>query len=126
MASNKIDFNPLTGNFDLVRTDELGSGTFSAANNQASPADVTGLSFGNQAASVQLFARLDATSNDYLIYNLEIYPIDGDYVIVQSQSGPNTLNIDFTVTVGGQVQYTSDNYAGFSTLDFTWKSLQIA
>lgn len=118
-------FNPFTGNFDQVEVDLL-SGSFAAANNVASASDVTGLDLSSQlAARVELSARLDATVNDFMLYTLEIYAVDSDYVIVQSQAGPNTLNIDFTITTGGQVQYTSDNYAGFVSLDFTWKIIPI-
>lgn len=118
-------FNPFTGNFDQVEVDLL-SGTFAAANNQATPANVTGLDLSSQlAARIELSARLDATANDFNLYTLEVYAVDSDYVIIQSQAGPNTLNIDFTITTLGQIQYTSDNYAGFVSLDFTWKIIPI-
>lgn len=118
-------FNPFTGNFDQVEIDLL-SGSFAASNNVTVATDVTGLDLSNQlAARIELSARLDATSDDFKIYTLEVYAVDSDYVIVQSQAGPNTLNIDFTITTLGQVQYVSDNYAGFASLDMVWKIIPI-
>lgn len=125
MAKNKMAFNPLSG-FDLVRTDELTTGAFAAANNVTVSANVTGLDVSSfEGARIEIKANLDATADLFKKYTLEVYSTGSDYVIVQTQVGPNTLNIDFTVTTGGQIQYTNNNYAGFVTLDYKWTILSI-
>lgn len=113
--------NPFTGKFDQVESD-LNTGSFSAANNVSVAADVTDLDLsGINSTTVTIRASLDATADDYVQYFLDIYETGGDYALAQSQSGSNSLNLQFSITSAGQVQYTSDNYAGFVSLTLDWK-----
>jgi hypothetical protein len=123
-------FNPISGNLDLVNSaeQEILKGDFSAANNQSTVANVTGLdlaSITGVAFEILLVAKLDATSNDTIFYSLQAVNEGSDYVIAQQQNKQNSLNINFSVTSIGQIQYTSDNYAGFVSLDFSWKIIKL-
>lgn len=123
-----IAFNPLTGNFDLVVEQEIQKGSFSAANNVNVETNVVGLDLGSlncDAFDINLSAKLDATSNDNILYTLQVVNEGTDYVIAQMQNKQNSLNIQFSITSAGQIQYTSDNYAGFVSLDFTWKIIKL-
>jgi hypothetical protein len=87
-------------------------------NNQSSPANVTSLSFNPasiRAAFVEYYVQrtksgeeLSEAGHLYLIYN----DLAADWDIIQVGANVETTGITFTVTAGGQVQYTSTNYAG--------------
>lgn len=89
--------------------------SFSAANNQSSPANVTGFAFAN--ASVRSFNALvsvsiDATSNLYEQFILNGIQKDSSWEMSQSSVG-DASGITFSITTSGQIQYTSGNEAGF-------------
>ncbi len=98
----------------LVVTGDIGETTFAAANNVSSPANVTGLSFSSAVRGARIYATvsIDATTNLYAIFILEVVQRDSDWVISGTSTGDNT-GINFTITTGGQVQYTSTNLSGF-------------
>lgn len=100
---------------------EIHSGTFSAANNQSSATNVTGLSVsGFRAAKILISVYIDATTDLHESFTLDVIQVNGDYDIAQSSVGDES-NVDFSVTSGGQVQYTSGNETGFSSSVFNYQ-----
>lgn len=96
---------------------DINETSFSAANNQVSAANVTGLAFANGTvrsfrADVSVF--IDATANLYEKFTLEGIQRDSDWSMEVSSVG-DASNVTFTITAAGQVQYTSGNEAGFSS-----------
>jgi|GEM_PF-5489955 hypothetical protein len=88
--------------------------SFAIANNQVSAANVTGLAF---AANVRSFKALVSVEIDATLDLFETFELVGikkgaGFEMAQSAVGDES-GIVFTITSGGQVQYTSSNYAGF-------------
>ena len=89
--------------------------SFSVANNQIAPANVTGLSFSN--ATVRSFkaivsVKIDATADLFEVFEINGIQKGSEWDISISSMGDNT-GILFSITTDGQVQYTSANYTGF-------------
>jgi len=89
--------------------------SFSAANNQVAAADVTGLAFA--AGVVQSFKALvsvsiDATTPLKETFELLGVQLDTGFEIATSSVG-NDSGVVFSITSAGQIQYTSQNSAGF-------------
>lgn len=119
-----------------IQIDALGSSaldipetTFSGNNNQASPDVVTGFAF--SSASVRTFSAtvsvfVDAASPLY--ESVEILGINrggSGWSISASSVGDDTL-VDFSIAGGGQILYTSDNYAGFNALTIKFRAITLA
>jgi len=88
---------------------------FGASNNQATPADVTGLVFSN--ASVRSFDALvsvaiNATASLFEVFKLTGILTSTGYTMYVTSTG-DTSGLVFSITAGGQVQYTSTNVTGF-------------
>jgi hypothetical protein len=101
-------------------------GTFSAANNQAAPANVSGFSFDNSAVrsfKAYVSVSIDATAD--LFEYVEITGVNdgGTWAITQQVESGDESNVDFTITAAGQVQYTSGNEAGFVSNTIKWRSI---
>ena len=95
--------------------------TFTIANNQASPANVTGLSFSSashRGAIVEYdITRKTATASSEVraIGSLIlVYRTETSSWSMEEQSNHDDVGVTFTVTAGGQVQYTSTNISGSS------------
>ncbi len=115
-------FNPFTGNFDKVNdvTPELEIGSFAAANNQSVPTNVTGLDLSAyKGAKVMITVEIDATADLYEVFTLDIIQKGADFDLFQASVGDDS-GCDFTISSGGQAQYTSGNESGFSSSTFTW------
>ena len=95
----------------------INSITFTGANNQSSAVDVTGalIASGAYGADIFLATRTLATSDLFTNYHLRIINRSSSWEIVTSYVGDDS-GIVFSITTGGQVQYTSPNFAGFSSL----------
>jgi hypothetical protein len=96
-------------------TGDISQTSFSAANNQASAVDVTGLAFAN--ASVRSFRALvsvsiSATSNLFESFELLGVQRGSDWAMSVESVG-DASGISFSITTAGQVQYTSSNVSGF-------------
>lgn len=88
-------------------------GTFSAANNQASPTDVTGLSLsGYRGGDLIISVAIDATADKFATFTLTAINKGASWELTSEYTG-DTTNIQFSITAGGQIQYTSGNEAGF-------------
>lgn len=98
---------------------------FSLTNNQAAPANVTGLNFSNavtRSAEILYSIAIDATVDIFEVGKLMLIQKASDWEIVRSFDGDNSL-ISFSVTSAGQVQYTSSDYAGFSSGAMRFRSI---
>ncbi len=94
---------------------DINETSFSAANNQAAPADVTGLAFA--AGTVRSFKALvsvaiDATSDVDEAFELHGVQLASGFVMSITSVGDDS-GIVFSITSAGQVQYVSSNLAGF-------------
>ena len=101
--------------------------SFSGANNQASPANITGLVFtnaGTAAFDAYVHVKVLATSNLFTHFHLRGVQRDSDWDIVSSFVGDSS-GITFSITSAGQVQYTSNNYTGFTSLTFKFRAQTI-
>lgn len=104
---------------------DISETSFSGANNQASPANITGFLFSN--ASVRSFDALvsiavDATSDLFEVVKIQGIQRGADWVIGSSSVGDNT-NIVFSITNAGQLQYTSPNFSGFVSLTINFRAI---
>src|SRR5271165_416361 len=103
--------------------------SFSAANNQNSAANVTGLAFANgsiRAFSAQVSVTVIATSSLYENFTLNGIQRGADWQMSSTSVGDSSGFV-FTITSAGQVQYTDNNYSGFTsaTLKFRAKILPV-
>lgn len=94
---------------------DIAETSFSFANNQITPDDVVNLSFANgvvRSFEAQVSVALDATTD--LFEEFEISGIQkGASWDISVESVGDLSGILFTITNAGQVQYTSENKAGF-------------
>jgi len=114
-ASDAANKSYVDAQVALVKSaNDIAETSFSLSNNQASPANVTGLviSSGARSAKVLLSVNIDATSDLFEAFELLVIN-KGSSFDMSVQSVGDDSNIIFTITTGGQVQYTSANYAGF-------------
>jgi len=103
---------------------KINTGTFAAANNQTSAANVTGLSFANsafRAAEITLSIFIDATTDLFAIYKIHVIQKSSSWEISSEYTGDVT-GVIFSITSAGQVQYTSTNISGFSSSTFKWSA----
>lgn len=105
------------GSFAAVATQS----SFSAANNVTTAANVTGLSITASPTVIPIYIQVNATSSYFAITTIRVYynTAASAYVLESNSAGDNT-GVRFDVTSAGQVVYYSGNYAGFSSLTFTW------
>lgn len=89
--------------------------SFSIANNQAAPANITGLAFSNAAVrsfSTTVSVSIDATADLFEVFEIKGIQKGSEWDFSVSSTGDNT-GISFSITNAGQIQYTSASYAGF-------------
>lgn len=103
------------GNTVTASSGDINETSFSAANNQTTAADVTGLAFAN--GTVRSFRALvsvsiDATSDLFEQFTLEGIQKSSSWEMSSSSLGDNS-GVEFSITSAGQVQYTSSNVSGF-------------
>lgn len=98
--------------------------TFIASNNVSSPQNITGFAYNNTilSAEINLYVNLILGSNNsYSSYNIRILNKGGLWDLTQDYIGDN-LNIIFFINNSGQIQYTTPNYASFTSLRFVYKT----
>ncbi len=105
-------------------TGDINETTFSAANNQAVAANVTGLAFAN--GSVRAFeaivcVNISATSSLYEMYTLNGVQRGSDWMLSQTSVGDASL-ITFSITTAGQIQYVTPTYTGFSSATLKFRA----
>lgn len=98
------------------------TGSFALANNQAAAADVTGLTFsGTRGGSVSLTVFIDATSDLAESFDILVIQKAASWEISVSSMGDSS-GVEFSITAGGQIQYTSTNISGFSSSVSKWNA----
>ena len=106
---------------------DIAETSFSGANNQSSPANITGFLFNNAVVgSFEALVRInvDATSDLVSTYKILGTNKNGVFSIEKEFTGDNSL-VDITITSGGQLQYTSANYAGFTSLTIKFRAITV-
>jgi hypothetical protein len=101
----------------VTTTGDIALTSFTAADNQSSPANVTGFAFAN--GTVRAFRALVSITRAATYAN---YQIDGiqkasSWEISQEYVGDNT-GIVFTITSAGQIQYTSTSTGSTADIQF--------
>lgn len=96
---------------------DIGLTSFTAADNQSSPANVTGLAFAN--GTVRAFRAIVSITrgSTYANYDLEGIQKASSWEMNQSFVGDAT-GITFSITTSGQIQYTSSNTGNTATIKF--------
>jgi len=125
-GSSGISVVHTSGNINISNVVAPSSGdiaetSFSAANNQTSPADVTGFSFASSVRSFKALVSVTriASTNLYEVFNILGIQRDSDWIIIVTGGGDSS-GITFSITTAGQIQYTSSNLSGHvsSTIKF--------
>jgi hypothetical protein len=104
------------------------SGSFIAANNVSSATNVTGLSFPTATTSyfeakvVITITKTDTTTLDEIV-SLRGNNNDAGWQLFTENIG-DTSGVVFTITSGGQIQYTSTNVTSFSSSIFRYSAQQ--
>lgn len=109
----KFSRNP--ADYILKSSGDINETSFSAANNQASAANVTGLAFAN--GTVRSFEALvsvyvNATSSLYEVFTLRSIQKGASWDLAVTSNG-DASGFVFSITNAGQVQYVDSNYSGF-------------
>jgi hypothetical protein len=102
--------------------------SFSAADNQAAPANVTGLAFANgvvRSFEAQVSVFLDATADSYEKFNLQGIQKGASWDMSVSAVGDDS-GIVFSITTAGQIQYTSPLSAGFVSNTMKFRALTLS
>jgi hypothetical protein len=109
------------GNFTYSDGITSSSTSFIGAQN-VGPVNITGLSYTSGSFEKNISVNVIATTS-----LTEIFKLSG--ILSSGASGWNLTtialsgdltNIEFSITSGGQIQYTSPSYPGFTSLTFTW------
>lgn len=98
-------------------TGDIAETSFTAADNQVSAANVTGFAFAN--GTVRSFTALVSIVRDttYAQYTLTGIQKAASWNLDQSLLGDDT-GLEFSITSGGQIQYTSTNTGSSATVKF--------
>lgn len=105
-------------------TGDIGHTSFTAADNQSSPANVTSLAFAN--GTVRSFVAIVSIvrSTTYAQYTLNGIQKGSSWEMIQQYVGDST-GLEFTITTAGQVQYTSTSTGNTATLKFRAQVTQV-
>lgn len=113
----------------------IGETSFTIANNQSSAANVTGLAFapvsiGGFTVEYRIYRNTTSTGatelSEYGTLMGTYSPVAGTWELTQNNVG--NAGVTFTITNGGQVQYTSTDITGTpdaSTMKFKARSISI-
>lgn len=117
------------GYFALGSPGDIAETTFALADNQASPADVTGLAFANgvvRSFEAQVSVAISATANLFEVFSLKAVQKGFNWDLSYSSTGDDS-DIAFSITNAGQVQYTGNTYPGFTagTVHFRASTLSV-
>jgi len=98
--------------------------SFNALDNQVSPQNITGFSFNN--AVVRSFDAIVSVTrgSTYAHYRLSGIQKAATWEVVQDGVGDDT-GITFSITTGGQLQYTSTNTGSNATIKFRAQVTQV-
>lgn len=103
--------------------DQFSTMTFTAANNVTSQ-NIPTISYSGDSVwgfDVYLAARLTATPNLFANYHIRAVNRSGSWELITNYVGDSILS--FNITNDGQLQYSTPNFTGFSSLIFKYKVL---
>lgn len=109
-AINELDTEKVS-----ATTGDLPLSSFSAANNQVAPANVTGFAFSNAVVrgfSAIVTVTIDATSDLFEEFELHGIQRGADWSMSVESTGDES-GVAFSITNAGQIQYVSASYGGF-------------
>ena len=106
---------PTSGTVIVYSNGDIAPSSAALANNQSSPADVTGLAFSTNMAKVQYSIVISATSSLYEAGEMLLVNIGGTGWQIALNSVGNSSGVVFSINSSGQVQYTSANYPGLTS-----------
>lgn len=115
-----------TGNLTKATAD-LNETSFSGANNQAVAANVTSFVFGGTSKGFEALVNIDVAATTPLTETCKVFGCKngaGTWVISQVTTGDDSLVV-FTITSGGQIQYTSPSYTGFTSLTINFRAISL-
>ncbi len=129
-ANNTVPVNDGSGNLSwqpvpVGATGDISQTTFAPANNQSSPANVTGLAFANasvRSATIYYSIVINATASLYESGTLQLIQKASSWDYNQETAG-DASQLVFSVTAAGQVQYTTPNYTGFSSAKMQFRAI---
>lgn len=104
---------------------DINETSFSGANNQASPANVTGLLFANgvvRSFKAHVSVNVQAASNLYETFELVGIQKDSSWDLAVSSVGDDS-SLVFSITNAGQIQYMSGNYGSFTSLTIKFRAI---
>ena len=115
--------NALTGVASI--SGDISHTSFSAANNQVSAANVTGLAFANgtvRSFDATVSVSVVATASLYEAFKIQGIQKGSGWDISVSSVGDSSGFI-FSITSAGQLQYTDSNYTGFTSATVKFRAL---
>ncbi len=104
---------------------DIAHSSFSAANTQTIPANVTGLAFANgvtRSFKALVSVAVDATSDVFEVFELMGVQKAADWSLSVTSNGDDS-QFAFTITTAGQIQYTSATYAGFVSATVKFRAI---
>jgi hypothetical protein len=116
-ARKKVTIAELLSGVAVGSPGDISETSFSASNNQAAAANVTGLAFASgvtRGFKALVSIEIDATLDSYETFELVGINKNGSFDMAVSSVGDES-GVVFSITSGGQVQYTSANSSGFVT-----------
>lgn len=102
--------------------------SFSLTNNQTTLTDITAFIFPNvnvRSFQALVSVSIDATSDLFEEFHINGIQLGSDWQISIDSTGDDS-GVNFDITAGGQVQYTSNNYSGFSTGTIKFRAITTA
>lgn len=107
---------------------DINPSSFGAANNQLSPANVTGFSFNNsttRAFDALVSVYINATTPRYETFKLQGIQRSGDWDMNVIRVG-DASGINFSITNSGQIQYVSSDYTGFVSATIRFRAIALS
>jgi hypothetical protein len=108
---------------------DISNSSATLANNQSSPANVTGLSFSTSTVTgFQVFGSvtINATADLYATFVLNgIYKTASTTWEMSSDYVGDVTGVVFSITSAGQIQYTSSNYTGFASGIMKYRAITV-
>lgn len=103
--------------------DRFTSVLFNAQNNQSSFTDITGLYFDNTiwGFDIYLCAKISASANLYTNFHIRGINKNDSWEIIKTYVG-NDTGIQFHITDFGQLQYTTPDFSGFTSVQFKYRA----
>ena len=102
--------------------------SFSGADAQSSPANVTGFAYSNttvRAFRALVAVEIDATADLFEVFDITGIQKGAAWEITSRGTGDNS-QVEFTITSAGQLQYTGGTYTGFVSMTIKFESIGIA